>query len=78
MLIFRALREAELALGVGDDDRRGRCLESVAGLIEVASEPQWIGLFGALAGELAARRHDLDGARAAVQQCARPDGAVHR
>ncbi|MGP0052356.1 MAG: ATP-binding protein [Solirubrobacteraceae bacterium] len=67
LFIFRQLREAELELGVGDEDGAARCLESVSGLVEVASEPQWIGLFGALAGELAARRGDLDGARAAVQ-----------
>ena len=34
--------------------------------MRASSEPQWIGLYGALAGELAARRHDLDGARIAV------------
>ena len=67
LFMFRQLREAELALGVGDEETAQACLDSVADQIEVASEPQWIGLYGALAAELAVRRRDLDGARAAVQ-----------
>jgi len=35
--------------------------------VRASSEPQWIGSYGALAGELAARRHDLDGARRTVE-----------
>jgi DNA-binding CsgD family transcriptional regulator/tetratricopeptide (TPR) repeat protein len=66
-LIFRQLREAELALGVGDEDLAASCLSSVAELVDVSAEPQWIGLYGSLHGELLARRRDLDGARAAVQ-----------
>ena len=40
----------------------------MAQLVGVSAEPQWIGLFGALAGELRARRGDLDGARVAVEE----------
>ena len=67
LFMVRQLREAELALGVGDEDIAACCLESVIEPAAVSAEPQWIGLFGALRGELAARRRDLDGARAAVQ-----------
>ncbi len=47
--------------------RRQRCLEAVSELVDVAAEPQWIGLFGSLRGELLARRRDLTGAQRAVQ-----------
>jgi DNA-binding CsgD family transcriptional regulator len=67
LFIFRQLREAELALGVGDEDVAESCLSSVTELVDVSAEPQWIGLYGSLRGELLARRRDLDGARAAVQ-----------
>ena len=67
VLIFRQLREAELALAVGNEDTAEECLESVAQLIGVSAEPQWIGTYGALDGELRARRRDLDGARATVE-----------
>jgi DNA-binding CsgD family transcriptional regulator/tetratricopeptide (TPR) repeat protein len=66
LLIFRQLREADLALGTGDEETAQRCLASVEELVAASSEPQWIGLYGALSGELAARRRDLDGGRAAV------------
>jgi DNA-binding CsgD family transcriptional regulator/tetratricopeptide (TPR) repeat protein len=66
--MFRQLREAELALGVGDEEVAQGCLESVAQLVSVSAEPQWIGLFGSLQGELLARRRELDGARAAVEE----------
>jgi predicted ATPase/DNA-binding CsgD family transcriptional regulator len=67
LLIYRLTREAELALGVGDEDTVARCLEELEPLVAVSPEPQWVGLFGALLGELRRRRRDLDGARAAVQ-----------
>jgi DNA-binding CsgD family transcriptional regulator/tetratricopeptide (TPR) repeat protein len=67
VLMFRELREADLALAVGDEEVAERCLESVAELVSVSAEPQWIGLFGALEGELRARRRELDRARAAVE-----------
>jgi DNA-binding CsgD family transcriptional regulator len=67
LFMFRQLREADLALGVGDEDVAERCLESVAELVGVSAEPQWIGLFGALDGELRARQRNLDAARVAVE-----------
>ena len=67
-LMFRELREAELALGEGDEDTATRCLEAVEPLVAVSAEPQWIGGYGALLGELRARQHDLGGARAAVDR----------
>jgi predicted ATPase/DNA-binding CsgD family transcriptional regulator len=67
-LMFRELCEAELALGEGDEDTAWRCLEAVEPLVAVSAEPQWIGAHGALLGELRARQHDLDGARAAVER----------
>ena len=42
-LIFRHLREAEFALGVGDEERAAECLEAAEPLVARSSEPQWIG-----------------------------------
>ena len=67
MLMFRQLREAELALGVGDEDAAEACLASVDDLVCESSEPQWIALYGLLMGELRRRQHDYDAARAAVE-----------
>ena len=67
VLIFRLLREAELALGEGDDDRASRLLEEAEPLVERSSEPQWIGSLGSQLGELRRRQGDLPAARAAVQ-----------
>jgi ATP/maltotriose-dependent transcriptional regulator MalT len=67
-LIFRLVREAELALGVGDDELAARCLEELEPLVATSSEPQWIGALGALLGELRRRRYELPGARAAVER----------
>ena len=67
LYIFRQGREAELALGVGDEDSAQACLEAAAGRVEMSSEPQWIGLHGSLCADLHMRRGDLDAARAAVQ-----------
>ncbi len=66
LLMFRLLREADLALGEGDDDRAAACLEELEPLVATSSEPQWIGTMGSLLGELRRRRGDLPGARAAV------------
>ncbi|HET8977459.1 MAG TPA: AAA family ATPase [Solirubrobacteraceae bacterium] len=66
--MFRELREADLALAVGDEETAARCLDAVADLVSASSEPQWIGLYGALQGVLLARRRDLEGARSAVQE----------
>jgi ATP/maltotriose-dependent transcriptional regulator MalT len=65
-LIFRLLRETELALGAGDDHRASQCLEELEPLISRSSEPQWIGEFGTLKAECLRRRRELAGARAAV------------
>ena len=65
-LIFRLLREAELALGEGDEDTAGAALAQAEPLVAQASEPQWIGALGALLGELYRRRRELPAARAAV------------
>jgi len=67
VLIFRLLREAELALGDGDDERASRLLEQAEPLVARSSEPQWIGSLGSLLGELRRRQGDLVAARAAVQ-----------
>jgi DNA-binding CsgD family transcriptional regulator len=67
-LIFRQLRTADQALGEGNEDPAAEALETAEPLVAASPEPQWIGLFGALHGELLRRRHDLDGARAAVDQ----------
>jgi DNA-binding CsgD family transcriptional regulator/tetratricopeptide (TPR) repeat protein len=66
LLIFRLLREADLALGEGDDERAGALLSDAEPLVERSSEPQWIGPLGSLLGELRRRRGDLEGAREAV------------
>jgi DNA-binding NarL/FixJ family response regulator/tetratricopeptide (TPR) repeat protein len=66
LLIFRLLREAELALGVGDEELAERCAEEAAPLVATSSEPQWIGGLGVLLGELRRRQRDLPAARAAV------------
>jgi DNA-binding CsgD family transcriptional regulator len=67
-LILRQLREAELALGEGDDELTAECLQSVEALVAESSEPQWHGLYGSLLAELNRRRHDLPAARAAVAE----------
>jgi DNA-binding CsgD family transcriptional regulator len=66
-LIFRELREADQALGEGGEDAAAEHLEVAEPLVAASSEPQWIGLFGALQADLLRRRHDLKGARAAVE-----------
>src|SRR5262249_54489847 len=65
-LIFRLLRSAELALGVGDNERAVRDLDELEPLIARSSEPHWIGAFGTLQAECRRRGRDLTGARAAV------------
>ncbi len=66
ILIFRQLREAELALGVGDEQLAERCLTEIEPLVAASAEPQWIGPLGAMLGELYRRRRELERARAAV------------
>ncbi len=67
LLMFRELREAELALGEGDEDAAELALDSIDDLICDSSEPQWIALHGLLLGELRRRQHDYDAARGAVE-----------
>jgi len=67
-LIYRHLREAELALGTGDEEAAARCLDAIEPIVAASSQPQWHGAFGALLGELRRRRGDLTGARAAVDE----------
>ncbi|HEX4672869.1 MAG TPA: LuxR C-terminal-related transcriptional regulator, partial [Solirubrobacteraceae bacterium] len=66
LLMFRHVREAELALGEGDEETAAACLAEIEPLVAMSSEPQWIGVVGALLGELRRRQRDLPGARAAV------------
>ncbi|MGD0197093.1 MAG: AAA family ATPase [Solirubrobacteraceae bacterium] len=68
LALFRAVCEADLALGEGRDEPARRALDDVAGLVASSSEPQWIGPFGTLRAELRRRERDLPGARAAVAQ----------
>ncbi|HEY8763920.1 MAG TPA: AAA family ATPase [Solirubrobacteraceae bacterium] len=68
MLIFRLTREADMALGEGDEERAAQCLDELGPLVATSSEPQWIGLHGSLLAELRRRRRDLVGARAAVAE----------
>lgn len=65
-LIFRLLREADQALGEGDEDAALRLLGEVDPLVAASSEPQWIGRFGSLQAEVRRRRHELQEARKAV------------
>ena len=65
-LIFRRLCEAEVCLGVGDEESAARYLEEIEPLVARSSEPQFIGAFGALLAESRRRARDLVGARAAV------------
>jgi DNA-binding CsgD family transcriptional regulator len=67
LYMFCQLRAADFALGVGDEDEAGRRLEAVAEHVDVTAEPQWIGAFGAIRGELLSRLRDLEGAQRAVQ-----------
>ena len=68
MQIYRALCEAELELGVGDEDAAEELLDTIAEEIAITTEPQWIGAYGALRAELHARRGELDDARRYVEQ----------
>ena len=66
LLIFRLLREIELALGVGDEQLAAERVNELEPLIARSSEPQWIGAFGTLKAECLRRRRDLAAARTAV------------
>jgi ATP/maltotriose-dependent transcriptional regulator MalT len=66
LLIFRGIRDAELALGRGDVDEAAAALSAVEPLVRVSAEAQWHGQFGSLLGELRRRQGDLGDAREAV------------
>lgn len=53
---------------MGDDFLAEERLIEVEALVAISSEPQWIGVLGALLGELRRRRRDLAGARRAVAE----------
>lgn len=65
--IFAHEREAELALGTGDEARAQAALDAAEPLVQVSAEPQWIGMYGVLRGELCRRQRHLQDAQAAVQ-----------
>ena len=67
-LIFRLLRDAELALGTGDEDLAANRLDAAEPLVHVSREAQWHGQFGSLLGELRRRAGDLQGAQQAVSR----------
>ncbi|HEX3977301.1 MAG TPA: AAA family ATPase [Solirubrobacteraceae bacterium] len=67
LFIFRQLVGAEVELGIGDEEAAQSCLDAAKDLVAVASEPQWIALYGALRADLLIRRRDLAGAQRAVQ-----------
>lgn len=65
-LIYRLLRDAELALGEGREETARERLEAAEPLVRVTGEAQWHGLFGTLHAEALRRAGDLEGARQAV------------
>ncbi len=65
-LIYRLLRDAELALGEGELILARERLDAAAPLVRVTGEAQWHGMFGSLYGELHRRAGELDLAQAAV------------
>jgi DNA-binding CsgD family transcriptional regulator/tetratricopeptide (TPR) repeat protein len=65
--LFAHAREAELALGTGDEARAQAALDATEALVQASTEPQWIGMHGVLRGELCRRQRHLEGAQAAVQ-----------
>jgi ATP/maltotriose-dependent transcriptional regulator MalT len=65
-LMFRLLRDAEFALGEGDEELTRRRLREAEPLVRVTGEAQWHGLYGSLLGELSRRGGELGEAQAAV------------
>ena len=65
-LIFRLLRDAELALGEGDEALTRDRLAAAEPLVRVSGEAQWHGLYGSLAGELWRRGGELELAQGEV------------
>ncbi len=65
-LIFRLLRDAELALGEGDESLARERLMAAEPLVRVTGEAQWHGQYGSLMGELSRRGGELEEAQSAV------------
>jgi DNA-binding CsgD family transcriptional regulator len=65
-LIFRLLRDAELALGEGDETLARERLMAAEPLVRVTGEAQWHGQYGSLMGELSRRGGELEEAQSAV------------
>jgi DNA-binding CsgD family transcriptional regulator/tetratricopeptide (TPR) repeat protein len=62
------LRQAELALGVGDTDSAERELEEIEPLVSRTLEPQFQAAFGLAMAELHRRRGELESARTALEE----------
>ncbi|HWE58499.1 MAG TPA: AAA family ATPase [Solirubrobacteraceae bacterium] len=65
-LMFRLLRDAEFALGEGDEELARTRLREAEPLVRVTGEAQWHGLYGSLLGELSRRGGELEQAQEAV------------
>lgn len=65
-LIFRLLRDAELALGEGRQAFAQERLGAAEPLVQITGEAQWHGLFGSLLGEARRRVGALEGAQLAI------------
>jgi DNA-binding CsgD family transcriptional regulator/tetratricopeptide (TPR) repeat protein len=65
-LMFRLLRDAEFALGEGDEELARERLREAEPLVRVTGEAQWHGLYGSLLGEQARRGGELEQAQGAV------------
>ncbi len=65
-LIFGLLRDAELALGEGDESLARERLLAAEPLVRVTGEAQWHGQYGSLMGELSRRGGELEQAQSAV------------
>jgi ATP/maltotriose-dependent transcriptional regulator MalT len=65
--IFRSMVEAEVALALGNNELADQKLREAEPVVASSTEPQWIGWYGALEGELCRRRHDFVEARAVVE-----------
>jgi tetratricopeptide (TPR) repeat protein len=65
--LLRLVLQAEVAPAEGQDADADRALQEADPLVAMSTEPQWIGWFGALAGELHRRRYELPAGRRAVE-----------